>query len=222
MRTTLLGLAFVIACGGSGRTNPEPEPDAQEPADATIAGDGPPGAACGGFSARPCAANEYCDFPLNTCGVADETGTCKRRPDACPLIDPTGEDRPPFGGPAGAAVEVPTPRDSTSSIVGRPVCACDLKVHPSDCLAFSDGFDLNANGSCDVPAGNFACGYAVCNLQTQYCRHEVKPPAADLYSCLALPPACTTATPACGCLRDQPCGTACTGDARVGLTLLCQ
>jgi hypothetical protein len=191
------------ACGSSDRTNPDP--DAQQvPGDGSTDGssDGPPpSASCGGITREACAANEYCDYADNSCGIADAPGTCKRRPDACPLIGPT-------------------PRDSATRIVGRPVCACDGKVHSSDCIAYSDGFDLNAHG-CAVPSGSFACGYAVCDLPTQYCRHEVKPPA-DLYTCLALPVGCAAGAPACDCLKSEQCGSSCSGDARVGLTLTCQ
>jgi hypothetical protein len=41
---------------------------------------------CGGF-APPCAdPDEYCDFPRNTCGVADEPGVCRARPTTCAEI----------------------------------------------------------------------------------------------------------------------------------------
>lgn len=203
MRTTLLCVVFLMgACGGSGRTNPTPDPDAQVPDDGSTDAPPPPSASCGGRLGEGCAANEYCDYPDNSCGVADQPGSCKRRPDACPLTAEAG------------SLEV-------AALVGRPVCGCDGKVHPSDCLAYSDGTDLNASG-CTVPPGSFACGYAVCSLQTQYCRHETKSADADLYTCIALPQSCTAGAAACECLRSEPCGTSCSGDARVGLTLLCQ
>ena len=199
MRTILLGLVFVAgglgACDSNDRTNPIPDPDAQVPSDGatTDAIDAPPptGALCGGFAAAKCAANEYCDFADNRCGIADGPGTCKRRPDVCPAV------------------------------VGRPVCGCDGKVHTSDCILYSDGFDLNAGG-CDVPPGSFACGYAVCNLATQYCQRDTKSPEADVYSCVTLPQGCPTGAPTCECLRSEPCGVSCSGDERVGLTLTCQ
>ena len=50
------------------------------------AGGGLPGAVCGGFPGSTCAANEYCDYPDNTCGSADGTGTCKPRPMACDAV----------------------------------------------------------------------------------------------------------------------------------------
>lgn len=196
MRTTLLCLVFLMgACGGSERTNPNPDPDAQVPddgsIDAPIDGSDIPGERCGGFVPRSCAADEFCDYTDNTCGIADGEGACKKKPGACPAI------------------------------VGRPVCGCDGNVHSSDCTAYRDGTDLNANG-CAVPSGSFACGYAVCSLQTQYCRHEIKPPAADLYTCITLPQACPAGAATCDCLRSEPCGTTCSGNERAGLTLVCQ
>jgi len=45
----------------------------------------PPGETCGGFSGAVCADGEFCDYPDGAqCGAADQTGTCKVRPEACP------------------------------------------------------------------------------------------------------------------------------------------
>lgn len=41
------------------------------------------GTVCGGFTGKPCAATEYCDFPDNLCGAADGPGVCTPRPQAC-------------------------------------------------------------------------------------------------------------------------------------------
>jgi hypothetical protein len=199
MRTTLLDLLFVVgaltACGGSDRTNPTPDPDAQVPSDGATgdAIDAPPptGKLCGGFSGVMCAANEYCDYPDNHCGIADGAGTCTRRPDACPAL------------------------------IGRPVCGCDDRVHSSDCIAYSDGVDLNADG-CTVPTGSFACGYAVCSLATQYCRRDTKPADGDVYTCVMLPQGCPAGAPTCECLRAEPCGLSCAGNEKIGLTVTCQ
>lgn len=193
MRTILhsLALVLVVACGGSGRTGPDADSDAVGASDATIDGTIPPSASCGGLTRAECKSTEYCDYADNRCGIADAPGTCKRRPDACPLV------------------------------VGQPVCGCDGRVHSGECIAFSDGFDINANGGCPVPAGSFACGYLMCDLQTQYCHHEARASDADLYACMTLPAACTPAAPTCACLRSERCGTSCAGDARTGLTVTC-
>lgn len=199
MRTIFLSLVFLIACGGSGRTGPDADTDAVIEIDAAVDAANPPSGLCGGLLPVECKPTEYCDYEDNRCGIADGPGTCKRRPDACPLAV--------IGSPA---------------VIGRPVCACDGRIHVSDCIAYSDGFDLSANGGCALPAGSFACGYAVCDLQTQYCRHDVKTPEADVYQCVTFPSGCTPGSASCTCLRGEPCGASCSGDERSGLTLTCQ
>jgi hypothetical protein len=38
---------------------------------------------CGGIAGLACAATEFCEFPGNTCGAADQMGTCLPKPEAC-------------------------------------------------------------------------------------------------------------------------------------------
>jgi hypothetical protein len=147
------------------------------------------GGPCGGLAGRRCTATEYCDYADNTCGIADGQGVCKPRPSACPLI------------------------------VGAPTCGCDGKVYSGECPTYTGGTDLNANGTCVLVTGRFACGYLQCDLATQYCRRDPQPSSADTFTCIPLP-ACT-GMPSCTCLATQPCGTDCAGDAKVGLTLTC-
>ena len=40
-------------------------------------------AACGGLQGLACPQNQFCDFPNNTCGAADQMGTCMPKPQAC-------------------------------------------------------------------------------------------------------------------------------------------
>jgi hypothetical protein len=188
MRTIFLSLVFVIACGGSGRTGTDADTDAVAALDAALDASKPPSGLCGGLVPVECRTNEYCDYADNSCGIADAPGVCKRRPDACPL-----------------------------AVVGQPVCGCDGKIHVNECIAFSDGADLSANGGCPLPADSFACGYAVCDLRTQYCRRDTKVPDADVYQCATLPQGCT----ACPCLAGELCGDNCSGSASAGLTLTC-
>ena len=113
MRTIFRGLLSVVlfvAC--SNDSSPTP-PDAQN--------DAMPGnTVCGGFSPMPCAATEYCDYSSNSCGVSDDTGICKPRPQFCPAVaDP-------------------------------PVCGCNGMVYSSDCAAYLDGTDINTRSSCSV------------------------------------------------------------------------
>jgi hypothetical protein len=190
MQRFLLGLVFLAACGGSGRTTG----DAGAIDDGGTGDGAPPGAACGGFANRKCAATEYCDYPDNTCGIADQAGRCQPRPDVCPAT-------------------------ATAALVATPTCACDGKVYSSECEAFRGGADLNAGGGCPVPAGKFACGYTQCALATQYCQRQPHTGGADTFVCATLP-SCPAA-PSCDCLRGEPCGSSCDGDAGVGLTLTC-
>lgn len=42
---------------------------------------------CGGFPGLKCEANQWCDYPpTGFCGIADEFGTCRPRPDNCVKI----------------------------------------------------------------------------------------------------------------------------------------
>jgi len=46
-------------------------------------GDAGSGKTCGGKIGTPCDSTEWCDF-AGTCGAADQTGTCKAKPQNCP------------------------------------------------------------------------------------------------------------------------------------------
>ena len=48
--------------------------------------------ACGGIQGLACPADQYCDFPNDSCGKADRTGDCMPKPQAC-----TREYRPVCG-----------------------------------------------------------------------------------------------------------------------------
>lgn len=187
MRIPWLGLVFVVACGGSNRST----------SDASVPGDGPLDGTCGGFAGPACSATEYCDYPSNGCGFGDEPGTCKPRPDVCPL----GAGAPP-------------------AVVAMPTCACDGKLYGNACEAARAGFDVNANGTCSVTPGNFACGDIQCRIATQYCQRQPHTGGADTFSCLLLPGACAT-TSGCACLQNQACGNSCTGSAATGMSLSC-
>lgn len=62
MRTLSLGLICVVglACSSSNE-----------------------GETCGTIAGIHCAADEYCDYANNQCGIADGAGTCKPRPEVC-------------------------------------------------------------------------------------------------------------------------------------------
>jgi hypothetical protein len=183
MRTILLGLVLLVACG----TNRH-QLDA-DPGDSS--GEGGGGEVCGGFFPRPCAATEYCDYPDNDCGIADQTGICRPRPVVCPPV------------------------------LGRPICGCDGMVHSDECSTYTTGTDLDANGGCPHENTLFGCGYTLCDLATEYCRRERPPSGPEGFACVALPSACTGSAATCTCLRGERCGASCAGDAKLGLTLTC-
>lgn len=145
---------------------------------------------CGGFGGGACFPNEFCDFPTNTCGATDEQGTCVTRPAGCP------------------------------DIVGVPTCGCDGMVRSGTCDTNAAGTDVNANGTCKVAAGTFACGFLQCNVTSQYCEHQ-SGTFPDQFACKTLP-GCPSQFPTCSCLAAEPCSSQCTGSGATGLTLTCQ
>jgi hypothetical protein len=192
MRTYLACTLFLVAvaCGSDSNRTTNPDGGSSD------GGSPGSGVACGGLAGGKCAVDEFCDYAANTCGVADEGGTCKTRPNLCPL-----------GAPA--------------DIAGRAYCGCDGKVYSGQCTMNMNGTDLNANATCDVTPDRFACGFLQCELATEYCVHDPKAASADqAYSCVALPGACGNAA-TCGCLAQVQCGTSCAGDGGKGLTLTC-
>jgi hypothetical protein len=194
MRLPMLGLVFLLACGSSHSAS-DAGPGDGAPGDGSSGGGG---SVCGGFAHTPCSATEYCDYADNGCGIGDQTGSCKPRPDVCP-VSATGE--PP-------------------AIVATPTCACDGQIYGNECDANRAGFDVNAHGTCDVRAGSFACGTTQCLVATQYCRRQPHSKGPDTFSCLALPSACS-GNQGCACLQSQPCGNLCAGTSAAGMTLTC-
>jgi hypothetical protein len=201
MRAPALASLMILAaaaCGG---------PDEQLPIDGAVtvdaaAGDAqpdgpgpdaPPSKRCGGLLGEVCEADQYCDYPTDSCGAGDEQGTCKPRPVGCPDV-----------------------------LVFMANCACDGMVYGSECDVYAAGSDRNALGGCPVPPGSFACGYTQCDVANHYCQRQVSDIAdePDDYSCLTLP-GCPSQFPTCACLAGEPCGAMCTGMGTTGLTLTC-
>lgn len=133
------------------------------------------GEACGDIV---CAANEYCDWPVNSCGTdPSDVPVCSPRPDDCPPS------------------------------AGDPVCGCDGAVHVNDCGAASEGIDVHEANDCATPDGLFACGYLFCDPLYSYCQVSTSDVGGypNGYVCMPLPKACGE-TPSCECLADETCG----------------
>jgi hypothetical protein len=149
------------------------------------------GAFCGGFVGTPCAADEYCDFASNSCGFADESGTCKPRPMACDTVYvPTCAcDGQIYG------------NDCTAASAGHDVAPAGTCPAPAGMFACGSHF-------CDPKT-------SYCQQQISDIGGE-----PTTYACLALPAGCG-ASPACACLAAEPCSNACTMVNGGGLQLSC-
>lgn len=51
-----------------------------------------PAPMCGDIQGLTCGEKDFCDFPVGTCGAADQTGFCLKKPEVC-----TREYRPVCG-----------------------------------------------------------------------------------------------------------------------------
>jgi hypothetical protein len=71
-------------CGCDGRTYDSA--CAAAAAGTGVASRGPCGDRCGTIAGFPCPPGEFCEFPVDTCGIVDNGGTCVPAPDACPEI----------------------------------------------------------------------------------------------------------------------------------------
>jgi hypothetical protein len=127
-----------------------------------------------------CGAGEYCDYGRDTCGIADEQGTCKPRPMAC-------DD-----------VLIPTCA-CDGKVYGNP---CEANAQGSD--------SSNAGGCAPPDAGSFACGPTFCAKNQQYCQMTGSDIGGepDSYMCVNYPAACMVPA-TCACLANEPCGSMC-------------
>jgi hypothetical protein len=137
------------------------------------------GTACGGKMGKPCAADEYCDYGDNRCGVADGGGTCTKRPQNCP------DNYQPTCGCDGVVHSSPCDTNASGVDVNQNGC------EPPSANLFACG-----PGFCDVTT-------EYCVAQLSDIGNE-----PDSFGCKPLPAACVGAG-TCPCVAAEPCGDLC-------------
>ncbi len=181
---TIAPLALVslllVACDEDGRGGMFP-----------VDGGGGSGRACGGFAGATCSADEFCDFAADTCGVADEQGRCRARPDAC------DDQFEPVCGCDGVihanACDANAAGTDVSSLGSCPVPAGQ----------FACGFR-----TCETTTEY--CQRAVSDIGGE----------PDSFQCKPLPAACDPSA-SCECLALEPCGALCEEVGAGALRLTC-
>jgi hypothetical protein len=184
-------VAPVLGCGGS---------DDEVPIDAQASAED----AAGGGEADAAGSGELCGgFAGTTCG---EDLYCDYADNHCGSQD--GE---------GICREAPTGCGG----IYLPVCGCDGEVYSNECQARANGTDVSADGGCEPPESMFVCGFAFCQLESQYCRVQLSDVVGepDGFECVSLPAGCGDA-PSCACLTDEDCGDRCE-EADDGFRLTC-
>ncbi len=139
-----------------------------------------------------CDATEYCDFPFDSCGASNSTGTCTIRPTECkPVVRPV----------CGCG-DVLYPGACEAASMGVDLAflgECEL---PNGAFACGPSFCILGEEYCAVTAG-FEPTAACIEL----------PPACE-------PPSCTCMTECCGCEGASCCSDYCTGEGDA-LTFTC-
>ncbi|MDB4977635.1 MAG: hypothetical protein JWN48_5976 [Myxococcaceae bacterium] len=142
------------------------------------------GKVCGGRSGGQCGAKQYCAFEVAAlCGDADQTGTCKNRPEIC-----------------------------NQAIVGTGFCGCDGQTYGNACFAEQAGTSVRHQGQCALPAvpptdGKTCDGIAAlacpsgsfCSYESAAgvgCGHDYPDQAG---TCQSASTACQKDLPVCGC-----------------------
>ena len=73
---------------------------------------------CGGDQAAACTENEFCQYPLGSCGTgAAAIGNCMKKPEMC-------------------------------AEVNEPICGCNGKTYANECKAWLEGISVKSKGEC--------------------------------------------------------------------------
>jgi hypothetical protein len=140
------------------------------------AGSGGQGALCGGEIGTVCAPGEFCDYPSNSCGFADGSGTCKPIPMACDTLyfPACGCDGKIYG------------NDCVANTAGHDVAPAGTCTAPAGMFACGQHFCNAATQFCERVISDVVG-------------------MPDDYVCPQLPAACS-GTASCACITTDPCG----------------
>jgi hypothetical protein len=156
------------------------------------AGGGTSGAPCGGLPGQPCASGFYCDWGDNSCGSADQQGTCQPRPEVCPQIEM----------PVCACNGQVYGNDCEAAAAGQDVR--DAGGCPAPQGQFGCGWRFCRKGQ----------------QYCERTRSDVGG-VGDSYACRQLPISCTGSALGCACLAGVPCATMCQQSAGGDLMVTC-
>lgn len=129
------------------------------------------GAVCGGIAGLACARDLFCEFEAGVCSsIADGTGTCRRRPQACTDI------YQPVCGCDGTTYGNDCDRQA-AGVSQLHAGACNRGGEGKVCGGFA-GFPCDKGLFCEQAAGQcniIADGTGICRPQPQICTREYAP-----------------------------------------------
>jgi hypothetical protein len=199
--TFILSLSTLVGCGGSvetsggaggGTTTSSTTGSVGTGGGASTSSTGVGGGSlCGGFAGATCAATEYCDYPANTCGAADEQGTCKPRPEAC-----------------------------DKNLSPACACDGTVHGNSCDAMSAGFDVNDNGGCKAPMgtfPCGSSFCelGVNYCRRTTSDIGGE-----PSSYVCASLPPLCGNPA-SCACLAKEVCGSMCQATSEGGFVVTC-
>jgi hypothetical protein len=150
------------------------------------------GISCGGKQGKMCLSGEYCDYPLDACSLADESGSCTLRPVGCD--------------------DIYAPTCACDGTVYANACEAAAKgvdVNTNGTCTPPDGKFACGSGFCDI-------GISYCERDTS----DVGGVPSS-YGCKPLPPSCGLPA-TCACLANVVCGAMCAPSVDgAGLVVTC-